>query len=123
LKNISIQNSKIYTKNVMSSLQNNENQYVLQSLRNYLQIIKISIKQCELSIVDISQTIRELKYYKNNALLLQKRENEIKSLNKTKKELKNLSVLINKYYDVRKIQRKKYVYVTNKIMKYPGYRN
>ncbi|MCD8830403.1 nuclease domain-containing protein [Staphylococcus xylosus] len=123
LKNISIQNSKVYTKNVMSSLQNNENQYVLQSLRNYLRIIKLSINQCELSIVDITQTIRELKYYKNNALLLQKRENEIKSLNKTKKELKNLFVLINKYYDVRKEQREKHVYVTNKIMKYPGYRN
>lgn len=123
LKNISIQNSKVYTKNVMSSLQNNENQYVLQSLRNYLRIIKLSINQCELSIVDITQTIRELKYYKNNALLLQKRENEIKSLNKTKKELKNLFVLINKYYDIRKEQREKHVYVTNKIMKYPGYRN
>ncbi|RIN89223.1 hypothetical protein BU011_04385 [Mammaliicoccus sciuri] len=123
LKNISIQNSKVYTKNVISSLQNNENQYVLQSLRNYLRIIKISINQCELSILDISQTIRELKYYKNNAILLQKRENEIIILNKTKKELKNLFALINKYCDVRKEQKEKHVYVTNKIMKYPGYRN
>lgn len=123
LKNLSIQNSKVYAKNIMMSLQNNENQYVLQSLNNYLQILKDSIDQCELSIVDITQIIRELKYYKNNPLLLQKRESEIKNLNEIKTDLKNLFSLINKYYNSRKERREKYVYVTNKIMKYPGYRD
>lgn len=122
LKRLSIQNEKVYTNSKSVFLLNNENKYIINSLNNYLLILKASINHCDVAIFDINQIIRDLKFYKNNEALLLERQKEVKDLTKINHELKSIYSLINnKYNNSFKFYSLSHN-ITNKIMKYPGYR-
>ncbi|UXU83933.1 hypothetical protein MUA77_00390 [Mammaliicoccus sciuri] len=123
LEKMYVQNEKVYTKNKTLNLSNEENKYIANSLKKYLRILNDSIHFCDLAILDIEEIIKDLIKYNNNKLLLLERQNEVKDLKELSKELKSIYRSISKNYNIKQKFYLPWPKVSNKIMRYPGYRD